>query len=1213
MIDHTVDGKGATNAQYTYGSQYDGLYPTIIANAVGQSQQYSYDLNSGLVTSIIDANKNTTGYAYTSAGDLQTISYPDGGSVGVNYHGYAIPLNVTTTTVATPNPSKIKTVIYDGLGRPTQAQLNSDSAGADYVDTTYDGLNNVISISNPYRLGQSGVLALSQGTTSYVYDALGRKMMQCQPDNGTWPNPCTANNSYLKWSYAGNAVTFRDETGRQSQRTTDVLGRLTKVMEPNPSSGALTIETDYTYDALNNLWRVDQYGGPASKASTVDRIRTFTYDSLSRLLCASNPESSIAQCPTQATSTYTSGTVGYSYDANSNLISETDARGIMTGYGHDALNRVISKTSSGATNIAGFNYTFGYDSVSPPATNGVGRLLYITNNINAAEEYSYDSMGRITSQIDSLPSAPQSLLTTSAQYDLAGNLKQLTYPDGQVVNLTWNGAGEVSKIADSSGYQYLTSNSLYLPDGTPEGIYNGNGAASGNVLNNRSRVVIENLARVGADGPGTSMVNPNFLVHEYCYGPATASLASTIPGCPSLAVGADNGNILGIIDSLNGNNSQAFGYDNLNRLTSFANGNNTMSQTFGIDAWGNMTQAGTSTFNVNFGTNNRISCGSCYDQAGNLTSYNNGMMTNTYAYDAESKLVNVNNGAATYTYDADGSRVRKDTSGSWTEYVRFNGQPIAERSDDEFWSNYIYANGDRLARVDNYDIRVHVKGVNCSNCGTNPNTLAGTNSLSDANGYTIRPGDTLSWRQYEDNSARGGVYLLFTDGSNGNAATDTDGQPIDADLWTGWHVRMVDLSAFAGKTISELGLFDGASAPSGSWDIYYGDISLVSTDGTFIEIYHREQAGGTGALNVITNPSVSNLSAATLKVADFTPLTTTTFYHGDQIGSTRLLTAGTGWPVASDTYYPYGLESGGTSALSAPGNANHYKFTGKERDAESGLDYFGARYYGSSMGRFMSPDPSGLAFANPYNPQSLNLYSYVLNNPLINIDPTGKDCVYLNDAANGIEEIDADSDTSASDCGSTGGTHVNGSLTGYGSTDPDGTINEFYSNAYGTQNGSQNGMPNPSTWPGFWNYLGSFLNGSGPTNVLYGPGNTATQQMQNTQNVQAVKNQYAQAGCPGTPGSPAALQQGHLAAYMDSATNSPANPTQIEVGGYSGGVYTVNGTTTFTINNPSSMSSLDGESALNGSHSTDNPMGPTGAGHTVNQTFQWTEAGLCGH
>ena len=57
------------------------------------------------------------------------------------------------------------------------------------------------------------------------------------------------------------------------------------------------------------------------------------------------------------------------------------------------------------------------------------------------------------------------------------------------------------------------------------------------------------------------------------------------------------------------------------------------------------------------------------------------------------------------------------------------------------------------------------------------------------------------------------------------------------------------------------------------------------------------------------------------------------------------------------------------------------KFTGKERDAESGLDYFEARYMSAAQGRFMSPDPENAgAFAG--NPQSWNAYSYVVNNPL---------------------------------------------------------------------------------------------------------------------------------------------------------------------------------------------------------------------------------------
>jgi len=67
---------------------------------------------------------------------------------------------------------------------------------------------------------------------------------------------------------------------------------------------------------------------------------------------------------------------------------------------------------------------------------------------------------------------------------------------------------------------------------------------------------------------------------------------------------------------------------------------------------------------------------------------------------------------------------------------------------------------------------------------------------------------------------------------------------------------------------------------------------------------------------------------------------------------------------------------------------SRYKFTGKERDAESGLDFFGARYYGSSMGRMMSPDPL-MASAKVWDPQTWNRYAYARNNPLRYIDPTG--------------------------------------------------------------------------------------------------------------------------------------------------------------------------------------------------------------------------------
>jgi RHS repeat-associated protein len=65
------------------------------------------------------------------------------------------------------------------------------------------------------------------------------------------------------------------------------------------------------------------------------------------------------------------------------------------------------------------------------------------------------------------------------------------------------------------------------------------------------------------------------------------------------------------------------------------------------------------------------------------------------------------------------------------------------------------------------------------------------------------------------------------------------------------------------------------------------------------------------------------------------------------------------------------------------------KFTGKERDSESGLDYFGARYYGSALGRFTSPDPKQFSTRTIADPQKWNKYAYTINNPLRYFDPDG--------------------------------------------------------------------------------------------------------------------------------------------------------------------------------------------------------------------------------
>lgn len=114
------------------------------------------------------------------------------------------------------------------------------------------------------------------------------------------------------------------------------------------------------------------------------------------------------------------------------------------------------------------------------------------------------------------------------------------------------------------------------------------------------------------------------------------------------------------------------------------------------------------------------------------------------------------------------------------------------------------------------------------------------------------------------------------------------------------------------------------------------------------------------------------------------------YYFSDHLGTHAVVENATGTSCEQDIdYYPYG----GVEHDYCPNAPQNYKFTGKERDAESGLDNFGARYYASGFGRFMTPDWAARATAVPYavfgDPQSLNLYGYVRNDPVSRVDPDG--------------------------------------------------------------------------------------------------------------------------------------------------------------------------------------------------------------------------------
>ncbi len=103
------------------------------------------------------------------------------------------------------------------------------------------------------------------------------------------------------------------------------------------------------------------------------------------------------------------------------------------------------------------------------------------------------------------------------------------------------------------------------------------------------------------------------------------------------------------------------------------------------------------------------------------------------------------------------------------------------------------------------------------------------------------------------------------------------------------------------------------------------------------------------------------------------------YFLNDHLGSIGYLTNSAGTVLETTQYYPYGL-------VRAGGTLNKFLYTGQENDPETGLDYYNFRYYSPQLGRFIQPDDQ---LQTPYDPQSLNNYSYVKNNPIKYTDPTG--------------------------------------------------------------------------------------------------------------------------------------------------------------------------------------------------------------------------------
>jgi YD repeat-containing protein len=315
---------------------------TQIATA-GHVTGRNCDRRTGLVSDETQADGTNAAYnivrtmGYDALGRLLSLTEASGSATAktttTQYDDVNRKVTMTTPLDATRNLVTVNS--YDELGRVVKSQAPDDDGALNIaVDRVYRSVPGDFAsyeaVSNPYctstttRCSNTGVV----GWTRTKRDQNGRVIQVQTLDGSGQPGPWGANTTStgsVTTAYSVETATVTDQAAKARKSAVDAAGRVASVVE-DPNGTPVT--TSYGYDALGNLTGVNPGGGASQ------RERTFAYDSLKRLSSATNPES---------------GRVSYTYDANSNVMTKTDARGVVANvvasFSYDNLNRVYLRAT----------------------------------------------------------------------------------------------------------------------------------------------------------------------------------------------------------------------------------------------------------------------------------------------------------------------------------------------------------------------------------------------------------------------------------------------------------------------------------------------------------------------------------------------------------------------------------------------------------------------------------------------------------------------------------------------------------------------------------------------------------------------------------------------------------------------------------------------------------------------------------------------------
>jgi RHS repeat-associated protein len=767
-----------------------------------------------------------------------------------------------------------------------------------------------------------------------------------------------------------------DFTLKSTVQVTDSLGHITSYdfeqlggkwhnsisMGSGCSSCTVRGELNMTHDTKGNeLTRTDE----------LLHTTTYAYDSDNQVLSAST----LLDANTPVITSYT-------YNSFGQPLTVTDPLGNVTTNAYDANGNLLSVTSPvPAVGTAASVTQFVYDTkgqlttITDPLSHVTTLAYYPTGLIHTITDaqsnvttYEYDLRGNRTAVVDAQQNR------TTFTYDMGDRLNKITYPDTTFVSFAYDSRGRRTSVTDQNGnvtsYAYDDADRLTSVTNAAQNVTNYAYDTENNLLSITDAATHTTAFTYDAFGRVTQTAFPSGLNENYVYDAGNNLTSKTDrkgqqiqyiydalnrlshKGYPD-ATGVDYvydlaGKIKQVTDPTG---TYGFAYDSIGRLIgtttqyAFLPGN-TYSTGYGYDAASNRTSFTAPDGNTNtyaYDTLGRLSTltnsltgqfSYSYDSLDRRTALNrpNGVNT-TYGYDSLSRLLNVLHKAGTVTLD--GAGYTYDNTGNRTAKTNYLNNITEQYTYDPLYQLTQVTQGATTTESYSYD----PIGNRLSSPGMSPYAYNSSNEL------TSTPNAT------------------FTYDSNGNTLTKAASSGTTTYNWDFENRLISVVLPGAGGTVlfkyDPFGRRIQKSSASGTTNyLYDGADTVEELDG-----------GGTLLARYMQGPGVDNPLAERRSE-------TNAFYEQDGVGSVTSLSSSTGTILNSYTYDTFGNSTLNGSFV------NPYRYTARDYDSETGLQYSRARYFDSQTGRFLSEDPLGFD-------ASINFYVYVGNNPVRSADPLG--------------------------------------------------------------------------------------------------------------------------------------------------------------------------------------------------------------------------------